>query len=725
MAYLLHASLLQAGFVCFYWLLLRRETFYKLNRWLLLSSIALSLLLPLISMPPSLSLRNPEVSTLSVLEPMNDVLFVEAELPVLPTEESLNQTITPQKEVVMPAVVLTQTEVVAEAQTVQSSSISSSSISKASLIKYLYLSGVLIFTIVFLAQLVVLLARRMTLNAVKTGKYTVVELVKDHEPYSFLNTIFINPNNYDRDTYEHIFEHEKIHVDQAHFVDKLIAEILVILFWFNPFVWMLRSLLSKNLEFLTDSSLLKKGVEKENYQLSLLKVSTSNQPFNLTTSYNNSFLKNRILMMNAKKSNIKSSWKYLFLLPLFLLSAMSLNAVRGAKAVIESTPIEFKENSTEKENTKPTSSKKTQGEISNTSVEEQRNPEIQKPKDLSEIDQTINSKTNASSTTEDLKSNEGLSQEELNLLLAAEVSQALQHIEIDKKVNSKNEEGASLSSFYNQAPNNQSNVHHNEQENIHVDVFIDEEEEVKKDCSNTKKSCTAKKKECTDKKKSCAYKNTDKVYESTGGRKSIELDLPKFDQINVEDDIHVYLTKGSTQQVKVEGPSDLIDKLSKKVSDGKWSIEYTRKVRNNNRRGLEIYITIPEITAVAASGAAHVTGKGSFKTTDPINFAVSGAGHVDLNISSPKSNIAVSGAGHLTLDGKCAYMKAAVSGAAHFNAKRFETDESKVVVSGAASAKTHANNYLNCIVSGTASLSYMGNPEVSKSVSGLGSIRKI
>lgn len=318
MAYLLHSSILLAGFVLFYHLLLRKETFYKLNRWLFIIGIILSLCLPLVTVPAYLSFRAPESSTVSAIESI--------EFPLLEAEAVSDNSEEPVE--IIPAE--SDTETTTEAGSFFSN------ISLLDILQYIYLGGAIIFFLVFIMQLIVLLARRYTLNCIKTGKYKIVELVKEQEPYSFLNTIFINPTSYDRETYEHIFEHEKVHVDQRHFFDKLIAELLVIIFWFNPFVWFLRSSLSKNLEFLTDYSLLKKGLPKEKYQLSLLKVSTSTQPFNLTTSYNNSFLKNRIQMMNAKRSSIASFWKYLFILPLFFISLMGLNAVQDSTSDLTS-----------------------------------------------------------------------------------------------------------------------------------------------------------------------------------------------------------------------------------------------------------------------------------------------------------------------------------------------------------------------------------------------------
>lgn len=84
--------------------------------------------------------------------------------------------------------------------------------------------------------------------------------------------------------------------------------------------------MESNLEFLTDSEMLQQEtVEKESYQFSLLKVAAPHFPLSLTTNYNQSLIKKRIIMMNSKKSNVNTTWKYFFLLPLLVLFACLFN----------------------------------------------------------------------------------------------------------------------------------------------------------------------------------------------------------------------------------------------------------------------------------------------------------------------------------------------------------------------------------------------------------------
>ncbi|RYZ19747.1 MAG: M56 family metallopeptidase, partial [Chitinophagaceae bacterium] len=209
-----------------------------------------------------------------------------------------------------------------------------------------YWLGVAVFAINFLVQLITLLYRAYSRPVIRDGRFRIVELSGDQAPCSFGNNIFINPEKYEWDTYSQIILHEKVHIEQGHSYDILLAELALIFQWFNPFAWFYRKAMEDNLEFLTDNELLaNKEVEKSSYQMSLVKVSAPHFPVSLTTNYNQSVLKKRLMMMNAKKSNLNTTWKYLFILPLMLAFVCFLNdpvaygKTTHAKANINSTQM--------------------------------------------------------------------------------------------------------------------------------------------------------------------------------------------------------------------------------------------------------------------------------------------------------------------------------------------------------------------------------------------------
>jgi beta-lactamase regulating signal transducer with metallopeptidase domain len=212
-------------------------------------------------------------------------------------------------------------------------------------VMYLYWFGVIIFAFNFLMQAVILLYRARSSSAIQDGKFRIIEINGDKAPCSFVNNIFINPEKYEWETYNQILLHEKIHIEQKHTVDLLLAELVLIFQWFNPFAWQWRKALETNLEFLTDDKMLQQNtVEKQSYQFSLLKVAAPQFPLSLTTNYNQSLIKKRIIMMNSKKSNVHTTWKYFFLVPLLVLFACLFNQPAAQSQTLSSNEKSAKSN---------------------------------------------------------------------------------------------------------------------------------------------------------------------------------------------------------------------------------------------------------------------------------------------------------------------------------------------------------------------------------------------
>lgn len=297
--YILHVGVILACCLLFYKVLLQKETFYQLNRFVLLGCLVLSFSLPLLPIPQQLSFRRSEAA---VINPSKQVSYS-------------NNTTTPQLQPAEPTPV-------EEINTKSSLSFQQVII----WLTWLYWFGVAAFSVTFLIQVITLLTRVYTFPVIKDGRFTIIELPGDKAPCSFGNIIFINPEKYDWDTYNQILLHEKIHIQHKHSLDILLAEIALIFQWFNPFAWLYRKELENNLEFLTDDLMLSQGkADRTSYQMNLLKVSAPHFPLSLTTNYNQSLLKKRVIMMTTKKSNINSTWKYLFLLPVLVISVCLLN----------------------------------------------------------------------------------------------------------------------------------------------------------------------------------------------------------------------------------------------------------------------------------------------------------------------------------------------------------------------------------------------------------------
>ena len=117
-------------------------------------------------------------------------------------------------------------------------------------------------------------------------------------PFSFFHSVFL-PSDLDDDVRRHALIHEKCHIHHHHFFKLCLMLFLVAFNWFNPFVWMFFSEMKMQQELEVDMDVLEKGIDRRNYQMSLLKVCVQNSRWLVVQSaFGSKSLKQRIIFMN-------------------------------------------------------------------------------------------------------------------------------------------------------------------------------------------------------------------------------------------------------------------------------------------------------------------------------------------------------------------------------------------------------------------------------------------
>lgn len=147
------------------------------------------------------------------------------------------------------------------------------------------------------------------------GNILIVKLLKSSAAFSFFNTIFLGDLILEtqRDT---IYKHELVHVKQKHTIDLMLFEVLRILFWYNPLVYIYQNRIKELHEFIADAKAVKDS-GKAMYYNSLLNQIFDVQHLSFTnTFFKKSLIKKRIAMLQKSKSSPMHLLKYALLLPL-------------------------------------------------------------------------------------------------------------------------------------------------------------------------------------------------------------------------------------------------------------------------------------------------------------------------------------------------------------------------------------------------------------------------
>jgi TonB family protein len=262
--YLIESGISLSLFALVYFLFLRRETFFSINRWFLLVSIGFSAILPLLHIP--------------FYTPQPTVL---AEVTVTPYVNLLS------------TITVYGTGFTREAETF---------VLSYSLFGYVYLVGVVFFAIKFFIQLFQVGRLIKQNRVIPEGKIKLVVLDKEISPFSFLNYIFVSKNLQNTNGWEKMLEHERQHIRQGHTFDVLLLGIIAIVQWFNPFFWMFRRALRENHEFLADQAVISHGTAPSWYKQILINQYVGDQIV-IANNFNYSLIKIRIKMMSKIKSS--------------------------------------------------------------------------------------------------------------------------------------------------------------------------------------------------------------------------------------------------------------------------------------------------------------------------------------------------------------------------------------------------------------------------------------
>ena len=258
------------GFWLVYIVFLRKETFFRLNRWFLNIGLLASLIMPLF--------------------PVRYAVRIEPKVPVDLLDWVKLATVVPSTESVQLNYWLLA-----------------------------YVLGSVFFLIRFLRQTVPLLRMKKKAEIVTLGQSTIYKIDVETAPFSFFSKIYVSKKLSGETELKAVVAHEKVHIDQRHWADLLLLEVARTLQWFNPLLVFYRKAIMQNHEYLADLGAVEAGVSARIYKailanqmlgVPILQIANGFTLFNPTK---------RILMMNKDKTRPVRQIKLLWAIPVVAL----------------------------------------------------------------------------------------------------------------------------------------------------------------------------------------------------------------------------------------------------------------------------------------------------------------------------------------------------------------------------------------------------------------------
>jgi TonB family protein len=263
----------------FYWLLLRKDTHFYLNRFMLIFSVIISLIIP------TIGLSHVSVPT------------VFRSLPTLVIDFGNSGS----SASAVPSV--------PEAANVPG-------VNYREIIFILYIIGASIVFCRLIYQAIFLHAITRLSKKTEYQGYTIISMNNEMIPFSYFRKVFIPSAHVDETSFDSIIAHEKSHLTQGHYIDLIIIEIMTVLQWFNPVMWFYEKSIKEVHEYLADEAVLQSGRNQGRYQALLVNQAIGGPVFILTNQFNQSLIKKRIMMMKKMKTSQLAKFKALLILPL-------------------------------------------------------------------------------------------------------------------------------------------------------------------------------------------------------------------------------------------------------------------------------------------------------------------------------------------------------------------------------------------------------------------------
>lgn len=296
--FLFKAVVIQAVLFMIYWLFLRRNTHHKLNRAFILGALVASLIVP----------------------------FVEISFPESGADKST----------VGVAIAELLSEPIGVFQAIETAPQQTQSL-------WMYISmayGLLMLFLLGRSWFRIFLLSRIKKHCeYVTKKWFRLFKTSHAHPFSFFSNVFIPSSVFGSDSFDEILTHECAHVKKKHSFDRVLVDLLVALFWFNPFIYLYRNVLIEIHEYEADEAVLARFGDPVKYQEILFSQLQPVAYSGLVSHFNFSTIKKRIVMMNRSKNSSRSRLAYLLTLPVLAMITLSFSSKEGERSLNAVTDV--------------------------------------------------------------------------------------------------------------------------------------------------------------------------------------------------------------------------------------------------------------------------------------------------------------------------------------------------------------------------------------------------
>ncbi len=211
-----------------------------------------------------------------------------------------------------------------------------------------------------------------------------------------------------------------------------------------------------------------------------------------------------------------------------------------------------------------------------------------------------------------------------------------------------------------------------------------------------------------------------KPVHGSGELVNYSMTLPQFHSIEFNTAGKILILSGVEQEVSVTVNENLDEYLDINVKNGKLIVGIKDHYQVNDL-DLTINITMTELELLTANSAGSIFGENRF-SSESVTLFLNSAGSINLELEADRLFSYLNSAGSLNLNGEVREHRTVISSAGSLNALGLMTKNTIAILSSAGNGYVNVTDILDATLASIGSLYYIGEPEVTGSVSSIGRI---
>jgi hypothetical protein len=195
-----------------------------------------------------------------------------------------------------------------------------------------------------------------------------------------------------------------------------------------------------------------------------------------------------------------------------------------------------------------------------------------------------------------------------------------------------------------------------------------------------------------------------------------------FNQVILSGTGTLIITQGSNESLVIEAEDNVGSNITPIVNNNELILN-----QNNTpipTKPVKYHLTVKDLNKIQIDGAGQIQSDNL--NTNNLTININGASQGTMNnLNVVLLTVNINGAGKLNMAGTVANQTIKISGAGNYSAGNLASKNAVINIDGGGNVVVRVSDLLNVIINGAGDISYIGNPQINRQITGGGNIKQI